>query len=158
MASNDKKQKFEKAMSTAIRILVYRNHTKSELERKLLKKGFDHEIINDVIIDCENMNYLDDKQVAFDYFTELFRKGYGPRYMRMAMRRKGIESDLIDDIIDKNFCDDEQFRSAMAVLKKKRTFERESNEKKRKAKIFRFLYSRGFSRFVIMKTIDKYEY
>lgn len=158
MTLNDKTHDFKKAMDAAVRILVYRNHTKSELERKLSKKGFNDDIIRQVITDCENMNYLDDERITHDYFSELVRKGYGPRHMRMAMRRKGIDSDLIERVINEGFSEDDEFNNAFSVLKKKKSFEREADIKKRKEKIFRFLYSRGYSKYIILKILAEYEY
>ena len=51
----------------ALRLLARRDHTKSELRKKLEEKNYDIRIINDVLDQLEKKDYLNDKSFADKY-------------------------------------------------------------------------------------------
>ena len=138
------------AMNTAVRILTHRDHSKYELKKKLQQRGFGSKVIDTVIVECERFNYINDKRTADIYISQLKRKGFGKRYIRMALRKKRLSGAAIENILHKNYPEADELENAGRLLEKKmKTFEREADLKKRSDKIYRFLYSRGFSSAVI---------
>ncbi len=147
-------QDLKKAMDTAIRILARRSHACAEIRQKLRQRGFDADIIQAVISECERMNYLDDRQTAGQYFRELKNRGWGAQKIRAEMRKKGLYGDLAESLISDYAESQEEREIARNVLeKKKAAFDRERDGRKRKEKIFRFLSSRGFSGSVISQVV-----
>ncbi|MDJ0984613.1 MAG: regulatory protein RecX [Desulfobacterales bacterium] len=149
LTSPDKKND-QQAMNTAVRILTYRDHSQYELKRKLQQRGFASDVINGVIEKCERFNYIDDQKTARLYILQLKRKCFGKRYIRLALKRKRLRGDAIDRILSAEYPGVDEYVHASRILeKKKKTFAREPDPKKRSDKIYRFLYSRGFHPSVI---------
>jgi regulatory protein len=138
------------AMNAAVRILAHRDHSKYELKRKLQQRGFASEVIDAVIQKCQRLNYIDDKRTARVYISQLKRKRFGKRHIRMALKKKRLYGAATEDILQENYSKIEERKNADKLLeKKKKTFNREEDLKKRRDKIYRFLYSRGFNKDII---------
>ena len=147
---------FRSAMDTAVRILTSRSHTAIELTRKLKKRRIKPAIVEQVLTECKRLNYIDDENTARFYLKELKSKGYGRRYVRNAMRKKGLAAETIEISLEEDYSSSEERENAEKLVEKKQsTFKREKDHRKRKSKIYRYLYSRGFSPDVITETINK---
>ena len=149
MISDDRTPEFKSAMESAVRILTRRNHTCHELRVKLVRKGVSRPVAGEVVEACRRLGYLDDGRMAGLYVDELRAKGYGTRFVRKAMHDKGFQASLIDSVLSRLAPDDELASARRALEKKQKTFEREKDPRKRREKIYRYLYSRGFSSSVI---------
>jgi regulatory protein len=144
--ANPAKISRQKAMNTAIRILANRDHSKYELKRKLQQRGFESKSINTVMVECERFGYIDDKRTARIYILQLKRKCFGKRYIQQALKKKRLSGAAIEKILSENY--------PGADEKKMKAFERVADPQKRSDKIYRFLYSRGFSPAVIRDLIQ----
>ncbi len=71
--------RYIKALNTAVRVLARRDHTRFEIEQKLRQRGYDQEVIRDVVVECERLNYVDDERTAKVYIFQLARRGFGFR-------------------------------------------------------------------------------
>jgi regulatory protein len=141
-------------MNTAVRILANRDHSKYELKRKLQQRGFASKSISTVMVECERFGYIDDKRTARVYILQLKRKCFGKRYIQQALKKKRLSGAAIEKILSENYPGVDEYEHAGRLLEKKmRTFARETDPKKRSDKIYRFLYSRGFSPAVISELI-----
>lgn len=144
------KTSHQQAMHAAVRILTHRDHSKYELKQKLQQRGFASEVIDTVILKCERLNYIDDKRTARIYISQLKRKRFGIRHIRMALKKKRLYDAAIENILLENYAKIEERKNADKLLEKKmKTFNREEDLTKRRDKIYRFLYSRGFNKDVI---------
>jgi len=149
--SNPAKTARTGAMNAAVRILTHRDHSKYELKRKLQQRSFASEVIDAVVLECERLDYIDDKRTARVYISQLKRKRFGKRHIRMSLKKKRLYSAAIEDILLENYAKIEERKNADQLLeKKKKTFNREEDLKKRRDKIYRFLYSRGFNKDIIV--------
>ncbi len=105
---------------------------------------------------CKCLNYIDDEDTARLYLKELKLKGYGRRYVRSAMHKKGLAVETIESRLEQGYSNSEESTNAEKLIEKKQsTFNREEDPRKRKSKIYRYLYSRGFSPDVITEAIYK---
>jgi regulatory protein len=144
--STPDKASCQQAMNTAVRILTNRDHSKYELRQKLQQRGFGSKVINSVIVECERLNYINDIRTADIYISQLKRKCFGKRYIRMALKKKRLGGIEIENILQENYSEDDELENASKLLgKKKEAFEREADQKKRREKVYRFLYARGFN-------------
>jgi regulatory protein len=142
------------AMNAAVRILTHRDHSKYELKQKLQQRGFTSEVIDTVILECERLNYVDDKRTAQIYISQLKRKRFGRRHVRMALKKKRLYGTAIENFLSENYTKIEEHKNADKLLQKKmKTFNREEDLQKRRDKIYRFLYSRGFNKDIIADLI-----
>jgi len=140
-------------MNVAVRLLSRRNHSRYEIEQKLKDRGFDADLTEKVISECQRLNYIDDKETARLYIQELKRKGYGTHRISISMKKKGLSGELTEEMLEQFNSESDELENARRVLENKlKSFEREKDIWKRKEKIYRFLYSRGFSKSVISGT------
>jgi regulatory protein len=148
--STPAKTSHQQAMNTAVRILTNRDHSKFELKQKLQQRGFGNTVINTTIAECERLHYIDDLRTAHAYILQLKRKCFGKRYIRMALKKKRLSGAAIEKILFQNYPGVDEYDHAGRLLEKKmKAFERVADPQKRSDKIYRFLYSRGFSPAVI---------
>ena len=150
MTSDSENPEFKSAMAAAVRILTGRNHTCQELRGKLVRKGIKGDTADAAITACQRLNYLDDRRLARFYIDELRDKGYGLRFIEKSMRAKGFFEPEMASALAQAQDDSIELASAQrALAKKQKTFEREKDPRKRREKIYRYLYARGFSSSVI---------
>ena len=145
-------------MDTAVGLLARRPHTAHELALKLKKRRIRGEIIERVLAECARFNYIDDEDTARRYVAELKSKGFGRRHVSVAMQKKGIAADTAEIALEDGYSDTEEKEIALKMLeKKKSTFIREKDRYKRKGKIYRYLYARGFSPETIASVSGRWE-
>jgi regulatory protein len=147
-----------KALNAALRILTGRDHSKFELTRKLNQRGFKAQDIEKAVSECERLDYINDERTSRVYINQMIRKGHGLNRIRHEMEKKGLRGQAIEHVLAEIESDLDEVQGAERILKKNiRRFDREGDLKKRRDKIYRFLYARGFSRDTIRKLIHKYE-
>ena len=154
----NKKAPYRRAMETAVGLLSRRDHTDYELRAKLRKRGVSDRVADDVLAECQRLNYLDDSRFAAHYAAELKRKGFGLHRIRHELKRKGVEARVIELALSSEPSAQAELETAWRAFEKKRyRFDAEPDLRKRRAKIYRYLYSRGFSGAIISEVIGKTE-
>lgn len=152
--SNAGRTSYQKAMNTAIRILTNRDHSFYELKQKLQQRAIENEVIGAVMAECERLNYINDERTARLYISQLNRKCFGKRYIKMALKKKGLRGDAIENILLQKCSEVEERKKAARLLgKKMKASNQEKEAAKRRDNIYRFLYARGFSKDVITDLI-----
>jgi len=150
---------FLKAKDSAFRFLGRRHHSSSELRTKLITKKYSKEIIEKVLIDLKDKNYLDDEQFAIAYIEErAVKKKVGVNKLKAELFKKGIDRKIVDEVV-KNVDSELSYEQALSLAKKKSTFlkQKKIDRKKLRSKIFSFLSSRGFESDIIMKVLNELE-
>ena len=137
---------YQRALNSALRILTGRDHSRYELVQKLKQRGFLPDIIEEVVLECERLDYVDDNRTSRVYIRQLMRKGYGAKRIRVELKRKGLSERPDQGVISQMISDIDELEVAGRIFKKNiKRFEREIDPRKRKNKIYRFLLARGFS-------------
>ena len=145
------------AMNTAVRMLSRRDHTRFEVRQKLKQRGFSSGAIRAAVAECERLNYIDDERTARIYIGQLVRRGFGFRRIAIELKKKGLQGRRIEDILEQQKVEIDEREIARRVLQKKiKSFERETDSKKRRDKLYRFLDYRGFSRSIISELIREF--
>ena len=73
------------------------------------------------------------------------------------LSKKGLKGRRIDGVLSESLREEDERECARRVLQKHlKRFERESDFLKRRVKIYRFLYSRGFSEKIISEIMKKF--
>jgi regulatory protein len=145
---SDYNEVFEKAAG----ILTRRPHFTEELKQKLLRKGYNINMICQIITDFTNRNYLNDKYYAKQYMHELLHKGYGRYKILHRLVSKGVSRELAEETIQScsQIIDNEEARGIKALLAKKRFNLDDINEK---AKAVKFLKNKGYDLDQIRKNL-----
>ena len=146
---------YSKAKHTAFSLLTRRRHSRKELRRKLTVRGFGLPIVEKVLSECERLQYIDDETAADFFMGELVRKQIGLLRIKEVMKARGFDRDLVNRMINKHqLLEREPELAAAAVEKKKSALDRETDNRKRREKIVRFLRSRGFRPSTISAVLD----
>ncbi len=83
------------ALDSAVRSLSLREHSVYELERKLLRKGHDVEIVGRVFDYLTKHDLQSDARYVEIYIRSRVNKGYGPVKIRQELYQRGVaEIDL----------------------------------------------------------------
>ncbi len=118
------------AVDKAASYLGLRMHSKKELFDKLLKKGFEKQVIQKAIEKLEEYNYVDDYLFAKQFVSS--NSKYSKKMIEVKLKQKGISSDIILDIFG-NEGDDEEFNRCLLAVQKyiriKKIGTQEANQK-----------------------------
>ncbi len=148
---------YQSAMNTAVRLLTRRDHTRFEIIQKLGQRGFDGGVIDRVLVECRRLDYIDDERTARVYIDQLARRGFGFRRIRFELRKKGLTGERFEIILNEHLAEiDEHEIARKVMLKKMKSFESVEDPQKRRDKMYRFLYSRGFDASAISELIREF--
>ncbi len=142
----------------AFRYLGRRLHSASELRTKLRQKGYEIEMIDQVICELKDKSYLDDTEFALVFIEEKFRsKMWSERKLKSELIKKGVSSSVISDVLSKKFSDEDDYKNALTVALKKYKIlqERNLDLQTTKKKLISFLNTRGYNYEIIKQVCDK---
>jgi regulatory protein len=129
----------------ALRHLVRREHSRSELARKLAPHAQSAEALAALLDELLSRKQLSDERYAEERSRTLSRK-YGPARIRHDLRAKGITAEIVDAIST-----DGELERARAILSRK--YREPATTLEERARRARFLQGRGFSTDVILRLL-----
>ncbi len=148
------------AFEFAYKLLGLRLRSVFEMEKRLREKGFEKEIIDQVIKKLEEQGYLDDGK-----FTEAWihdRINLQPRgsfLISRELKEKGVASELIEKKLSELLPIEKELEMAKELADRKIKIIKNREVKLPKEKIYQmmaaFLQGKGFSGEVIREAIDK---
>jgi regulatory protein len=133
----------EKAREKALRFLSNRPRSEWEVRQNLRKASYEDEIIDRVIVRLRSVGLVDD--AAFVRYWVDNRAQFRPRgevALKQELRRKGIDREIIEAVLDENKHDEDQaaLQSALAKADRYRQLSRQEFAQKLGA----YLARRGF--------------
>ena len=142
----------EKAAQHAASYVNIKPRTAFQMKSYLKGKGYEEDIIDDVIEQMKEYHYIDDYQFAEMYFAYGFEKGRGVSRIRRELAEKGVSSDTIDMVYEDLEEIPDEMEMAMAIAMDELDYDA---RQQLKAKIGRRLMSRGFNSDVAYKVIGR---
>lgn len=125
----------------AVHLLGRREHSASELKRKLRQKGFAAEAIDEVLELLAERGWQSDQRFAESHIRQRIESGYGPLKIRFDLQQKGIASAMIEELMAAQETD----WTELARQRYERRFgEAPAEDEKERARRLRHLYQRGF--------------
>ena len=91
-----KERAYPFAMDKAVTLLSMRARTEKELVDALRKNTYPEETIARVMARLHEAGYINDAQFASQYSSVRVSRGLGTRRIRMDLRAKGVDSEIID--------------------------------------------------------------
>ena len=143
----------ERIRTRAFRLLHYRNRAVNELKDRLLKIGFDQNLIEQVIDELIQDKTLDDENFTQSFiadYTKLRKKGN--IFIRHELMKKGVARELIDRQLLKR---DEKGIAAEYIRTKLSGFNLSRPKDRQKA--LRRLLTRGFTPSVAYEVLNEHE-
>ncbi|MCH7963582.1 MAG: regulatory protein RecX [Bacteroidetes bacterium] len=142
----------------AFRYLGRRQHSICELRIKLKQKGYETELINQVLDVLKQKNYLDDTKFAEIFVEEKIKlKLWSEQKLRSELIKRGIESEIISDVLVNKISEEDKLNNALIIASKKYDTLRNRNVDKDviKRKLITFLNSRGYNYDVIKEVCEE---
>ena len=142
----------------AVRYLARRLHSVNELKIKLKQKGYDSNLIENVLSDLIEKNYLSDYEFASQYADENIRnKLWGKNKLKAELIKKGVSASVISRVLEEKISSGaEELESALELGKKKLKVlsSRNLEPRKLKEKLIAFLLTRGYPYDVVSRVVS----
>lgn len=144
LIESESKQAFNKAAD----YLSIRLHSKSELYTKLRKKEYSKQAINLALKKLEEYGYISDKQFAENFVNA--NSKLSKVVVKNKLFAKGVSRDIVDSVLSE-ISDEQEQQSANALALK---FIKNKKPEGLNAKLYNFLFRKGFSSSIIKKAIS----
>ncbi|MEW5952985.1 MAG: regulatory protein RecX [Bacillota bacterium] len=132
--------KFEKARDYACRLLSRCGRSEQELAGRLRDKGFEPDVVADVLAHLRSYGFIDDLSLAREWVRQrLDRRPAGRVLLVWELRRRGFESDVVEAALA-GFGVEEEYTAALELARRKMERRGPGYMKRLPA----FLHSRGF--------------
>ena len=133
-------------------LLARREHSRRELQGKLLQRGFEPARIEQVVAELAGEGLQSDARFAAAYVHQRRERGYGPVRIRQELQQRGVAEDLIADCLDGS---DTDWSGQARQARCKRFGGRPPANLHERARQTRFLQYRGFSSADIRRVLDE---
>ena len=136
---------YPSALNDAVTLLAVRNRSRLEIRQSLLRRKYDHAVIEMVFFKLEKEKLLNDEEFSAQWVQARMSK-YGPIRIARELRMKGIDRDMTGSAIQEVLTEDQELENAVLLaMKKLRTEKTDAEEIKRFQRITSFLVRRGYS-------------
>jgi len=125
----------------ALELLARREHSRSELERKLAARGFSEEVRAHALDELERSGSLADARFTDSFVRSRVAKGQGPQRIRAELAQRGIDSAEADDGLAAAAVD---WLATIRAVRAKRFGPELPRDYAERARQARFLKYRGF--------------
>ena len=154
LRANEYTSVYNKVRKKAMDLLMRREHAVAELQKKLIAKDYDVDIVSEVV-----ERLADEGLVSDDRFTEAFvryrrNNGYGPRRIQSELRERGVSEKIQSTYLDSG---DPQWFEQAAQVQSKRFGDGLPEDFKERARRARFLQYRGFTSDHIRAVLDDFD-
>lgn len=151
-----KPKNYNAIMLYALKLIARKRYTQKELENKFRVKKVGLKCDQEKVIErLKQLRYIDDKEFAKDYIqTRLLVNPKGPYLLKLELKLKGVDKQVIDNAIEKANID--EMKVALDVLERKKASIKRVEGNKRKVKIMRTLSSRGIRLDTIYKILERW--
>ncbi len=131
----------EKARASALASLALREHSSVELRNKLVGKGHDESLVDELLLALQQQNFLSDQRFAESYWRTRSAKGYGPMRIAQELKLKGIDATLVQTTRQTSEID---FFAVLSAAYEKKYRGAPLSDRQDAAKRMNYLYRRGF--------------
>lgn len=151
------KNKLYHIKQRALRLLGRRQHSISELKRKLWNKDYEQKLIDEVIEDLVKNGYLNDTDFIRAFVADKSKtKKWSTNKIKSELIKRGLTPKQIDEILNEQPKETEN-ENALKLAQKKYMLllKRNSEPKDLRNKLSAFLFSKGFDYELIKEVCEK---
>lgn len=144
-------EEYSKAYSYSLYFLGFRMRSEKEIRDKLKEKEYTEIIIDDVVEKLKEFGYVNDYLFSEALVrTRINSNKYGINRIKNDLRNKGIQSDIINNVISDYFKDNLEYKICYdVIINNKHKYKKDEIHK-----TFNFLSNRGFTYQTIKNVID----
>lgn len=143
------------AYQYALRLLAGRDYSSAKMRGKLAARDISEQDVEAATLRLQGEGLLDDRRYAERFAESALSAGrfYGPR-LRMEMRRRGFEADLVNDILGRLLADSDEEAEVRSVTARRYPDLKYSAATDRdKRRVIGYLQRRGFGISAIMRAL-----
>lgn len=127
----------------------------SELRLKMKNKGFEPQLIDNVINKLKEQKYLDDERYCEMFINDKINiSKYGMRKIKEMLYFKGIDKEIIEEKLKDISREDEEERAYLLAVKKNNTI-KEEDARKKYAKLSNYLLGKGFEYDIVKRIVSR---
>jgi|YelNatPaOPRAMG01_1025707.scaffolds.fasta_scaffold08258_6 regulatory protein len=142
----EKEKNLENARKDAFRLLKSRARSEFEISNRLKEKGYDQNIVNDLVSELKRKGFLDDLKFAKLYASDQIEIRFkGPKYVEYELKAFGIEKEIIAEVIDE-VLNDIDLKEIFKRFKK-------AHQRDPEDKLFQKLVNRGFDPYIVKRLL-----
>jgi len=143
-----------KARDSALRLLSFRDRTKSEVRKRLIGSDYPEDIVDEVIDQLSRMGFLDDEKFSRDWVkSRTTSKPMGKARLVWELRAKGVDQPMVDEALE-GLDEDAEYELALAAARKKAE-KADISDPSFRNRLASFLRRRGFGWDAISKALDE---
>lgn len=148
------KYPFHEALAKLESFCAYQERCRSELRKKMLEWGMVENDISEALDHLKKNRYFDDERYCESYISGKVRiKKWGRNRIRFELKNKGFKDEQIRPFLEA--IDDEIYFENLNGLASRKWLESKGDHYNRKAKVFRFLASKGYESDLIQDVLGK---
>ncbi|MDO8621470.1 MAG: regulatory protein RecX [Candidatus Levybacteria bacterium] len=149
-------EEFEKFYNKALKFLSYRPRSEKEIRDKLFQKKTPQDLIEKIVSKLKEQKFINDEEFAKLWIESRNRsKPRSLRLIKLELKRKGIEGDIIDKMTNDEGLMIKDLESAKKLVAKRMARLKGLDRQKIYEKLGRFLASKGFGWDTIKQVIDE---
>lgn len=142
-----------KAFNRALHYLGFRMRSEFEVKQKLLELGYGEAVVLEAIVKLRNLGFLNDETFSQALLeTQKRSSGRGPRAIQQELKRKGIDKDLQEQVLD-SYSEEEQVEVAKKLAEKEAFRNRSQSPRQVEQRIQNLLLRRGYSYDIIKQAL-----
>ena len=126
--------------TSALNLLAQREHSKVELQNKLVAKGFDVAGVTKVVQELSQQGLQSDERFVEGYIAMRSRRGFGPLRIQAELCERGIVQELI-----KQFFQGYDWFDLIKIVRRKKFGQELPRNFHDQTKQMRYLYYKGFN-------------
>lgn len=150
-----KDDNYIKGKTSALRYIERAMKTKKQVEDMLFKKEMEEETVARVIEFLISYSFIDDKRYAECYMKQKLKES-GKNKIKYDLLKKGIDEDLIKDLLARVSYEDESSVALALAEKKARILGKSERDKgKLLGKLTKYLLSKGYTYDLINQVVNK---
>jgi len=143
------------AQDYALKLLGYRERSRQEIQVRMERKGFQREVIEKVLRYLEGQKYLDDRRFAELWTQGRLKKRYGKGRVILELREKGVNQEIIDEVVKKTYSSVDEIGMALDLVKRKGYNLEWAGDQRVARRVSGFLRRRGFSFSIIREVMSR---
>jgi regulatory protein len=143
-----------KALDCALYFLGHRKRSEKEIITKLKQKDYEEAEIEETLVKLRELGFIDDADFAQSLIND--RRNFnkvGKRMLVQELRAKGINGEIIDEMVSLNATDESEFDNALALAEKKAAALAGQDSQAIKHKLYQFLLRKGYSSHSIARVL-----
>ncbi|MCD8524410.1 MAG: recombination regulator RecX [Gammaproteobacteria bacterium] len=91
---------YKNLVKKTIALLALREHSRYELQQKLLRRGYSLDAISFVVDDLIFQGLQSDRRFAESYACSRASRGYGPQRIYLELQQKGVDDEVIQAVME----------------------------------------------------------